>query len=105
MKRPYEVLKEEGIKLLKNIVGDNLDYSCYSISQPHVGSVWITYQDNSLNKKDPKVVSLFYHPNCRHLTTTNGKLGEKKSCAGPGEWAISEQTKGDKDNKSECRTF
>ncbi|CAD8106733.1 unnamed protein product [Paramecium sonneborni] len=89
-----EALVETGITILKGLVGSYFDASCYSVSQPDVGCVWITYLDGTRLKQNGKVASLFYHPTKQHTATTTGKLGQKRSVAGPGEWAISEQTKG-----------
>lgn len=90
MQTAVEVLVSEGLKLLKQVVGSYFDASCYSISYPKEGCVWITYLNGNILLRNGKVVSLFYHPNKKHTATTIGKLGQKRSEAGPGCWALSE---------------
>lgn len=49
---------------------------------------------------DGHVLSAYFHPTKKHSATTIGVLGQKKSIAGPGEWAISIQTRGAFGNKA-----
>jgi len=35
------------------------------------------------------IISAYFHPTKKHTATTVGKLGEKRSEAAAGEWAIS----------------
>ncbi|CAK89315.1 unnamed protein product (macronuclear) [Paramecium tetraurelia] len=95
-----EALIEDGIKLMRQIIGSYFDATCYSISQPAEGSVWIMYLDGNHYLQNGQVLSMFYHPTKRHTATTVGKLGQKQSVAGPGQWAYSNQTKGAYGNKA-----
>jgi hypothetical protein len=53
------------------------------------GAIWISYKHGSWGGF---VISAYYHPKCRHETSTVGRHGYQKSfVANPGEWAISQQ--------------
>jgi len=86
-------------------VYEELSHGSSHFSQPHAGSVWITCLEGKYGSWKGKVVSCYYHPTKTHTATTVGKLGEKRSTAGPGTWAISEQTKGLYGNKCYYNTL
>ncbi|CAD8193005.1 unnamed protein product [Paramecium octaurelia] len=96
---------EEGVKLMKQLIGEYFNATCYSISQPGEGSVWISYLDGNHFLNNGQVLSMFYHPTKKHTATTVGKLGQKQSVAGPGQWAYSIQTKGAYGNKAHYNTL
>ena len=100
----YEILAS-----LAAIVGewlyDELSEGGAHFSQPHEGSGWIITLDGQYGSWAGNVVSCYYHPTKSHTATTIGKLGEKRSKAGPGEWAISEQPKGMYGNKCYYNTL
>ncbi|CAD8113429.1 unnamed protein product [Paramecium primaurelia] len=95
-----QTIIQEGINLMKQLVGACFDASCYCVSQPEAGSIWISYLDGSYFLHNGQVVSLFYHPTRKHTATTIGKLGKKQSVADAGQWAYSIQTKGAYGNKT-----
>ncbi len=78
---------------------DELSHGSAHFSQPHEGSGWVTTLEGKYGSWNGQVVSCYYHPTKSHTATTVGKLGEKRSAAGPGKWAISVQTKGMTGNK------
>jgi hypothetical protein len=96
-------------KRLLNLLGDwvyRLAKSrSYSESSPYPGSLWITSLDGTWGSWEGQVVSLYYHPSKTHTATTVGRLGEKRSTAGPGQWAISYQTRGAFGNKCYYNTL
>lgn len=63
------------------------------VSQPHPGAVWISTLDGTWFRNNGEVCSMYYHPTSQHTATTVGKLGQKRSVANAGEWAVSRQTK------------
>jgi len=78
---------------------ENIKSNKVAVSQPHEGALWIS----DLN--GDRVLSAFYHPTKLHSATTYGKLGEKKSIAAAGKWAVSFQTKGLYGNKTNYNTM
>lgn len=55
--------------------------------------MWLTSVNGDWGTYGGQVMSAFYHPTKTHSATTVGKLGQKRSVANKGEWAISIQTK------------
>jgi len=84
---------------------EELNHGGCQMSQPHAGSLWITNLEGKYGSWKGMVVSCYYHPTKRHSATTVGKLGEKRSEASAGQWAISVQTKGLFGNKCYYNTF
>ena len=64
-----------------------------SYSQPHPDSTWVTSVDGYWGTFGGQVLSAYYHPTKKHTATTEGKLGQKRSTANAGKWAISIQSK------------
>ncbi|CAD8209590.1 unnamed protein product [Paramecium pentaurelia] len=88
-----QAIIQEGINLMKQLVGACFDASCYCFSQPEAGRVWISYLDIQMGV-------IFYIMVKKHTATTIGKLGKKQSVADAGQWAYSNQTKGAYGNKT-----
>ena len=71
-----------------------------SITQPDNQSIWISEVNGTWLLWNGTVMSACYHESLDHTATTFGKLGEKKSRASAGHWAVSIQTKGMFKNKA-----
>ncbi len=76
----------------------------FSRSSPHKGSLWITSCDGKWASWSGMVASLYFHPTAEHSVTTVGKLGEKRSVAKAGQWAVSIQTRALMGNKAMYNT-
>ena len=70
------------------------------VQQPEQGCIYLSELDGTWGLWNGTVMSAFYHPTKEHSATTVGKLGQKRSVAKAGEWAVSIQTKGLYGNKS-----
>jgi len=67
--------------------------SSTQVSQPDIGAVWVTQVNGTWATFSGNVISAYYHPSKTHSATSKGKLGEKRSIAAAGEWAVSAQTR------------
>ena len=57
---------------------------CFQYSQPSTGAEWFSWTDGYWSLFAGTVLSAYRHPTKKHSATTVGKLGQKKSEAGPG---------------------
>jgi len=101
------VVKELGEELLKKLGRGAMDWvealaksPSTQVSQPAVGAVWISHMEGTWGFQDGTMLSAYYHPTKEHTATTKGKLGEKRSVAAAGHWAVSTQSKGMRGNKA-----
>ena len=77
---------------------DLLSTPSVSYSQPRGNDHWFTCSNGRWGSYNGQVLSMYYHEYKRHSATTCGKLGEKRSIADAGHWAISYQTRRLKNN-------
>jgi len=63
------------------------------VSQPQIDAVWISVVNGTWGTWSGQVISAYYHPSRDHTATTKGRVGEKRSVAAGGHWAVSAQTR------------
>jgi hypothetical protein len=91
--------KELGKELAEKL-SEVLSTPHFAYSTPHPGAPWISCVDGTWGFKDGTVFSAYFHPTKEHRATTVGALGQKRSQAKAGTWAVSMQTKGAALNKA-----
>jgi len=75
------------------------------VSQPQIDAVWISLVNGTYLTWSGKVISAYYHPTRDHSATSKGKLGEIRSVARGGEWAVSAQTRALRGNQAFYNTL
>lgn len=85
-------ITEVTLELGKEVI-NLLSSSSVSYSSPKGNDHWFTCSNGRWGSYDGQVMSLYYHEYKKHSATTCGKLGEKRSIADAGHWAISIQTR------------
>jgi hypothetical protein len=81
-------------------LADALSTPNFAFSTPHADAPWITCLDGTWGFKDGTVFSAYFHPTKAHRATTVGALGQLRSEARAGTWAISMQRKAMTGNKT-----
>jgi len=101
------IARELAEKIGKELLDNSIDWAkelartpTVQASTPDLGAVWVTQVNGTWGTFGGKVISAYYHPSRTHSATTDGKVGEKRSVAAAGEWAVSAQTRAMWGNKA-----
>merc|ERR1719499_1775249 len=70
------------------------------VSTPEIDAVWISHVNGTWGTWSGTVISAYYHPTKEHSATSEGRVGQKRSVAAAGEWAVSAQTRAMWGNKA-----